>query len=162
MAYVPLWCKTSFSFLEGASQPEELLEKAHALGLPAMAVCDRDGVYGAPRAHLAAAQLGIRLIIGAQVTLEDGTTLILLVQNRAGYANLCRLITAGRLRSGKGACRITWDEVCGHANGLIAMWGGDSSLLVAGHDPGRQAGALRDAFGDRVYAIVARHRRDIE
>ena len=162
MAYVPLWCKTSFSFLEGASQPEELLEKAHALGLPAIAVCDRDGVYGAPRAHFAAAQLGIRLIIGAQATLEDGTTLILLAQNRAGYANLCRLITAGRLRSGKGACRITWDEVCGHANGLIALWGGDSSLLVVGQDPGRQAGALRDAFGDRVYAIVARHRRDIE
>jgi error-prone DNA polymerase len=162
MAYVPLWCKTSFSFLEGASQPEELLERAHALRVPAIAVCDRDGVYGAPRAHLAAARLGIPLIIGAQVTLQDATTLILLAQNRTGYANLCRLVTAGRLRSGKGACRVTWDEVCGHESGLIALWGGDSSLIVVGQDPGRQASALRDAFGDRVYAVVARHRRDIE
>src|ERR1700737_4793074 len=162
MTYVPLWCKSSFSFLEGASQPEELVGAARHLGLRSIALSDRDGLYGAPRAHLAARELDVHLIIGAQLTLEDATTLVLLVQNRHGYANLCRLITAGRLRSTKGACRVTWDEVCGHADGVIALWGGDRSLLVAEHDPAVQAGKLRDAFGDRMYAIAARHRREAE
>jgi error-prone DNA polymerase len=162
MTYVPLWCKSSFSFLEGASQPEDLVDAAHQLGLRSIALSDRDGLYGAPRAHLAARELDIHLIIGAQLTIEDATTLVLLVQDRHGYANLCRLITAGRLRSPKGEGRVTWEEVCAHAHGLIALWGGERSLLVGRDDPAVQAANLRDAFGDRVYAIAARHRRDGE
>ncbi|MCH7478617.1 MAG: PHP domain-containing protein [SAR324 cluster bacterium] len=97
--HVPLWCKSNHSFLEGASHPEELVETAHRLGLPALALTDRDGVYGVVRAHTRAKELGLPLLIGAQVTLDDDSLLLLLAQNRQGYANLCRLITIGRRRS---------------------------------------------------------------
>src|SRR3954468_28900 len=98
-SYVPLWCKSNFSFLEGASHPDELIEEASRLGLPALALTDRDGVYGVVRAHIKAREFGLKLIIGSQVTIDDGFSVVLLVQDRAGYANLCRLLTAGRLRS---------------------------------------------------------------
>ena len=124
LAYVPLWCKSNFSFLEGASHPDELVEEVYRLGLPAIAVTDRDGVYGIVRAHVKARELGMKLIIGAQMTVDDESTIVLLAQDRAGYANLCRLITKGRLRSEKGQSVVTWDEVCEHAIGLIALWGG--------------------------------------
>jgi len=160
--YTPLWCKSVFSFLEGASHPEELVEEAHHLGLRSVALVDRDGVYGIVRAHVAAREAGIHLIVGAQVTLTDGSAIVLLARTREGYANLCRLLTAGRLRSPKGACAVTWDEVCAHAGGLIALWGGDRSLLAGPSDPDAIAGRLREAFGDALYALVARHRRDTE
>jgi error-prone DNA polymerase len=168
MSYVPLWCKTNFSFHEGASHPEELVEEAHRLGLRAIAITDRDGVYGIVEAYLKARELGVQLIVGSQVTVSDGTVIVLLARDRTGYANLCRLLTAGRLRSPKGESSVTWDEVYGHAAGLIALWGGDRSLLVsessadAKSNPEAVAGHLRDAFHDGVYAMAARHRRDTE
>src|SRR5881396_1077158 len=100
-SYVPLWCKSNYSFLEGASHPDELVEEACRLGLPAIALTDRDGVYGVVRAHVKAREMGMKLIIGSQVTVADGSTIVLLAQDRSGYANLCRLITKGRLRSEK-------------------------------------------------------------
>src|SRR5690242_1330322 len=121
-SYVPLWCKSNLSFLEGASHPDELVDEAYRLGLPAIALTDRDGVYGAVRAHVRARELGMKLIIGAQVAVEDNSTVALLAQDREGYANLCRLITKGRLRSEKGESAASWDEVCAHAPGLIALW----------------------------------------
>jgi error-prone DNA polymerase len=161
-AYVPLWCKTNHSFLEGASHPEELVEAAQALGLPALAVTDRDGVHGLVRAHVTARQLGVPLIAGAQASLDDGTQIVLLAQDRGGYANLCRLLTAGRRRSAKGECAVSWAEVCAHAPGLLALWGGGAaegrSALTAPAAPDAIAGDLRDAFGDRLYALLARHR----
>src|SRR4029077_19383495 len=96
--YVPLWCKSNFSFLEGASHPDELVETAHCLGLPALALTDRDGVYGVVRAHVKARELGLKLLVGAQVSVDDGSAMVLVAQDRAGYANLCRLLSAGRLR----------------------------------------------------------------
>ncbi|MBI2460984.1 MAG: error-prone DNA polymerase [Candidatus Rokubacteria bacterium] len=157
--YVPLWCKSHFSFLEGASHPAELVEEAHRLGCPALALTDRDGVYGMVQAHVAARALGLRLIVGAQVTVDDGSVIVLLAQDRSGYANLCRLITTGRLRAPKGECAVTWDEVSAHAHGLLALWGGDRSRLVGEGEPDGVASRLRDAFGDRLYAVVVRHRR---
>src|SRR5215510_2437961 len=152
--YVPLFCKSNGSFLEGASHPEELVEEAHRLGLRAMALTDRDGVYGIVRAHEKARELGVQLLVGAQVTVEHGaeaedtSLLALLATDRSGYANLCGLLTAGRLRSEKGSSRVTWREVCERAPGLIALWGGDRSLLVDERDPpAAVAGALREAFG---------------
>ena len=163
MSYTPLWCKTHFSFLEGASSPEELLEAAAGYGLTALAVTDRDGVYGVVEAHLAARERGVRLITGAQVTVAGDSTLLLLAADRGGYANLCRLLTAGRLRSPKGESRVSWREVAAHAAGLVALWGGEASLLAAaGSDPDEAADVLRDAFGDRLYAVASRHRRDLE
>ena len=157
--YAPLWCKSNFSFLEGASHPEELIETCAAVGLEALALTDRDGIYGVVEAHVKARELGIRLIIGSTVTIDDGTCLVLLVVDREGYANLCRLLTLGRRRSAKGESRVGWQEVCVHAGGLIALWGGDCSLLVGPADPFFVAHELREAFGDRLYAMAARHRR---
>ncbi|MGH9463392.1 MAG: error-prone DNA polymerase [Vicinamibacteria bacterium] len=162
MSYVPLWCKTNGSFLEGASHPEELVEEAQRLGLRSLAVTDRDGVYGAVRAHVKAKEIGVRLLIGAQVTVEDESVIVLLAHDRRGYANLCRLLTTGRLRSDKGESSVSWNEICEHQRGLIALWGGDRSLLVGEGDPGQVAMRLREAFGDRIYAMAARHRRDTE
>jgi len=161
-SYVPLWCKSNFSFLEGASHPDELIEEAYRLGLPALAVTDRDGVYGIVRAHVKARELGLRLIVGSQVTADAESTIILLAQDRSGYANLCRLLTAGRLRSEKGESAVTWDEIYQHAAGLIALWGGDHSLIIAEVEPMEIAGNLHDAFGDRLYGMIARHRREDE
>src|SRR5205823_1191209 len=95
-SYVPLWCKSNFSFLEGASHPDELVEEANRLGLPVLALTDRDGVYGVVRAHVKAREAGLHLIIGSQVTVDDGSPIVLLVQDRSAYANLCRLLTASR------------------------------------------------------------------
>ena len=136
MSYVPLWCKSNFSLLEGASHPDELVEQAHALGIPALALTDRDGVHGVVRAHVKARELGVPLIVGAEITIgltagdeavagaeiTDGTrapasTCVLLAMNRTGYANLCRLITTGRLRRPKGESCVTWPEVCARAEG---------------------------------------------
>jgi error-prone DNA polymerase len=161
-SYVPLWCKSNFSFLEGASHPDELIEEAQRRGLSALALTDRDGVYGVVRAHVKARELGLRLIIGSQVTIEDESIIILLAEDRRGYANLCRLLTAGRLRSEKGESAVTWDEIYQHATGLIALWGGDQSLIVGEADPDEVAGTLHDVFGDRLYGMVVRHRQDDE
>jgi len=161
-SYVPLWCKTNFSFLEGASHPDELIEEAHRLGLSCLGLTDRDGVYGIVRAHVKAQELGLQLIIGSQVTIDDGSMILLLAQDRCGYANLCRLLTAGRLRSEKGESVVTWDEVCRHAIGLIALWGGEQSMVVGEIEPDGVAGNLRDAFGDRLYCMVTRHWREHE
>jgi len=153
MSYVPLWTKSNFSFLEGASHPSELVERAHELGLDALALTDRDGVYGLVRGHVAARESGIRLILGSQVTVGGADSgerdrIVLLAQDREGYANLCRLLTKGRLRCAKGESRVAWEEVCAHAEGLVALW-------MDGGDPA----VLKEAFGDRLYAAIARHRR---
>jgi len=185
-AYTPVWVKTNFSFLEGASHPHELVETAHRLGLPALAVTDRDGVYGLVRAHVRARELGVQLLLGSEVTVDDGASIVLLAQDRGGYANLCRLLTKGRRRCAKGESRVAWREVAEHASGLLALWGDAGSAGSAGSAgasgsgagarragdsggagarlggeacPGEVGGMLREAFGDRLYALVARHRR---
>jgi error-prone DNA polymerase len=159
MPYVPLWCKSNGSFLEGASHPEELVEETARLGLPALALTDRDGVYGIVRAHERARELGVRLVVGVQLTLEDDSELVLLAQDRRGYADLCELVTLGRRRSPKGESRTLWREVCERAGGLLALWGGGRSLLTAPVEPARVLDDLQAAFGDRLYALLARHRQ---
>jgi error-prone DNA polymerase len=160
--YIPLWCKSNFSFLEGASHPDELVEEARRLGLSSIALTDRDGVYGIVRAHAKAREIGLHLIVGSEITVNDGSTIVLLAQDRAGYANLCRLITVGRRRAPKGESAVAWNEICRHAPGLIALWGGARSLLVREADAEKIIGEMRDAFGDRLYAMLTRHRREDE
>jgi error-prone DNA polymerase len=223
--HAPLWCKSNFSFLEGASHPEELVEEAHRLGLGALALTDRDGVYGMVRAHVKAHDLGVQLICGAQISVAapgaplvdspisvvdlhdaerrgrgpgwghetdalapaaavtgrrrtrraaprqvalalDGpppaaaSRLVLLAIDRAGWTQLTRLLTIGRRRCDKGDALVTWPEVARHAGGLCALWGGEHSLLADEPDPPAQLiGEVRDAFGDRLYAMLARHRQ---
>ena len=155
---IPLWCKSNFSFLEGASHPEELVETCAELGFEGLALTDRDGVYGAVEAHVKARELGLKLILGSEVSVDDGSTIVLLAASREGYAHLCRLLTLGRRRAAKGASRVDWREVCAHATDLVALWGGERSLLGGEAEPFFVAHALREAFGDRLYAMAARHR----
>lgn len=165
--YVPLWVKTHYSFLEGASSPAELIQEARRLGLEAMAITDRDGLYGVVRAHVAAREMGIKLLIGAQLSMgrpdmspcQPLSTVIVLAMDRGGYANLCRLITRGRMRCPKGKSLLSWDELCEHASGLLLLVGGDGTLLGEESDPTPLLGILQEAFGDRIYALLARHRR---
>lgn len=158
-SYVPLFCKSNFSFLEGASHPEELIEQAAHLGVRSLALSDRNGVQGIVRAHVAAREHGIQLLIGSQMTIDDGSSIVLIAADRAGYAQLCRLITKGRRRSAKGECTVSWHEVCAHADGVLALWGGDESLLIGDADPIFVARDLKDAFGERLFAMLTRHRR---
>ncbi len=157
-SYCPLWCKSNFSFLEGASHPDELVEEAARVGIRTLALTDRDGVYGLVRAFVKARELGVHVIAGSQIGVEDGSHLVLLAADRRGYANLCNLISDGRLRSPKGESMVRWREVCERAEGVIALWGGDGSLLAGPADPVFVARDLKDAFGDRLYAMVTRHR----
>ncbi|HEU5397444.1 MAG TPA: error-prone DNA polymerase, partial [Verrucomicrobiae bacterium] len=119
--YVELHCRSAFSFLRGASTPEQLATRAAELNLPAVALCDRDGVYGAPRFFSRARELGVRPIVGAELTMEDGLILPVLVKSRRGYENLCQLLTRAHLRNVKGACSIRWNELPEFADGWVAL-----------------------------------------
>ncbi len=167
MAYVELRCASAFSFLRGASAPEDLVERAAALDYPALALGDRDGLYGAPRFYRAAKEAGVHPIVGADVGLRGGGRLYLLVENRQGYKNLCRLITAGQLRSPKGTCESLWEEVEECSRGLLCLVGAKASPLSPylprpGH-PGdlegacRELGRLASIFEGRIYIEIGRH-----
>ena len=156
MNYIELHARSAFSFLEGASVPEELIAAGKALEMPAMALLDRDGVYGSPRFHLAAQKIGMKAHIGAEITVSSlksqvsshetnlglGTwdlgqqhaahrketfSLPVLVRNRTGYQNLCRLVTLMKLRVPKhakpGECAVSPDELAEYAEGLVCLTG---------------------------------------
>src|SRR5271163_2020766 len=162
--YVELHARSAFSFLEGASLPETLVARAGALGFPAMALLDRDGVYGAARFHLAAQKNNIRAHIGAEVTSVEGFRYALLAKSRVGYQNLCRLITRMKLRAAKGEGSITAEELAEHSVGLVCLTGGEEGPLA--HALGRggvEAGieSVRRLCGilgrDNIYVELQRH-----
>jgi len=155
--YVELHARSAFSFLRGAATPEELIAVCSALEMPAMALLDNDGVYGAARFHLAAQKIGIKAHIGAEITVRHQTSegrkqkaksrnqkaerndaqtfaLPVLVRNRTGYQNLCRLITLMKLRVPKhakpGECAVTLDELAEYAEGLVCLTGADDVFLA--------------------------------
>src|SRR5438132_111965 len=123
MPYIELHACSAFSFLRGGSFPEQLAEVAAELEMPAMALCDRNGVYGAQRFSVAAREHNVRPIIGAELSMEDFSILPVLVENRAGYKNLCELLTQAHLRSEKGKCAVQWSELPQFADGLVAFLG---------------------------------------
>jgi error-prone DNA polymerase len=127
MSYVELHACSAFSFLRGGSFPEQLAEVAAELEMPAMALLDRDGVYGAQRFSVAAREQNVRPIIGCELSMEDDSVLPVLVENRAGYKNLCELLTQAHLRSEKGKCAVRWNELPQFAKGLVALFGLDSA-----------------------------------
>jgi error-prone DNA polymerase len=156
-AYAELHCLTNFSFLRGASHPAELVVRAAELGYAALAITDRNSLAGVVRAHLAARQHGLRLLIGAEITPEDAPPVVLLATDRAAYGRLARLITAGRLRVRKGACRLYFADVAEHAEGLLAL------VVPPMHPPDagelatlqERLGAYRAVFGNRTYLATA-------
>ncbi|HWY52105.1 MAG TPA: error-prone DNA polymerase [Chthoniobacterales bacterium] len=129
MKFVELHSCSAFSFLRGGSFPEQLAETAAELEMPAMALLDRNGVYGAQRFSVAAREHNVRPIIGAELSMEDGSILPVLVENRTGYKNLCELLTQAHLRCEKGKCEIKWDELPQFTEGLVALFG---ASLIAG------------------------------
>ncbi len=146
-AYAELFCRSHFSFLEGASSPEELVARAAAAGLDSLALTDRDGVYGLVRAHRVAKEAGLHLIAGSLVTLRDHPSLVLLVRDRDGWANLCRLLTLARRDRPKGHALLELGPLLEHARGLTALLHGP---WTAG-----QAAPLREAFGERAALAVS-------
>jgi error-prone DNA polymerase len=132
MSYIELHACSAFSFLRGGSFPEHLADSAAALGMPAMALLDRNGVYGAQRFSVKAREHGVRPIVGAELTMEDGSILPVLVKSRTGYANLCSLLTEAHLRSEmKGECAVKWNELANFSEGLVAL-SGRVGILPAG------------------------------
>jgi error-prone DNA polymerase len=138
MPYIELHACSAFSFLRGASFPEQLAETAAELEMPALALLDRNGVYGAQRFSVAAREQNIRPIIGCELSMEDGGMLPVLVENRTGYRNLCELLTQAHLRSEKGQCAVRWEELPQFSEGLVAFLGsarvsraGDGVLAIA-------------------------------
>ncbi len=181
--YVELHARSAFSFLEGASVPETLIARCAALQMPAMALLDRDGLYGAPRFHMAAKKLRIQAHIGAEVSIADmgnqaelpnwmpnqipsmPVRLSLLVETREGYQNLSRLITRYKLReSAKGTGAATLQEVAECSSGLVCITGGEEGPLAAalsrgGYEAARtEVERLVHIFGARnVYVELQRH-----
>jgi error-prone DNA polymerase len=150
MSYVELHACSAFSFLRGGSFPEQLAEVAAKLEMPAMALLDRNGVYGAQRFSVAAREHNVRPIIGCELSMEDGGILPVLVENRTGYKNLCELLTQAHLRSEKGKCAVRWDELPQFAEGLIALFG-----LGSTED---HVQILIDTFGhENVFVELQRH-----
>src|SRR5260370_8386510 len=129
--YTEMHARSAFSFLEGASVPEEMAAACARLGMSAMAVLDRDGVYGAPRFYLAAKKISVRAHIGAEVTSAQGWRYPLLVESREGYQNLCRLITRMKLRARKGEGHIECEEIAAMHAGLICLTGAKEGPLAA-------------------------------
>jgi error-prone DNA polymerase len=156
--YVELRCRSAFSFLSGASLPEDMVDRAATLGYDALALADRAGVYGAPRFFQAARRAGLRALVGADVPVADAGVLHLLVEDRPGYRNLCRLLTAGALGRAKGETEVTWGAVEEHAAGLYCLAGGAEGPLAAPATAEANLRRLRAIFGERLAVDVHRHR----
>jgi error-prone DNA polymerase len=183
--YAELRAASAFSFLNGASLPEDLLERAAALELPAVALVDTNGVSGAPRFYKAARQAGVKALVGAEVVLDPASPraglgplgivppplppgtppprLTLLVASRAGYKNLCKLLTAAAAGKPKGQAATTWEKVTAHADGLHVLAGGDESPLARGLSSGgldaarRELDRLAAIFPGRLHVELSRH-----
>jgi error-prone DNA polymerase len=144
-----LVCRTAFSFGEGASTPEEIVEQAAKLGLGAVGITDRDGVYGLPRAHRVARSLGVRILPGALLTLSDGPGVALLARDVGGWANLTRLITEARKEMPKGWGQLPLNTLLERSTGLEAILLGEWCV--------ERASAVQEAFG--AHASLALTRR---
>jgi len=149
--YAELHCHTNFSFLEGASHPDELVNRAREVGHRALAVTDRNTLAGVVRAHVAAKEAGLKLLVGSLLTPLDGPTLLVWAMNRPGYGRLARLLTIGRRSAPKGECRFTWDDLARHSAGLLA------GVVLADAENGTGCARAKELFGDRCYAMIDRH-----
>jgi error-prone DNA polymerase len=182
--YIELHASSAFSFLDGASLPEVLVDRAVALGYPALALLDRDGVYGAPRFHIAAKRAGIKAIIGTELTVSTASrersaagrsaegrgrasrtapreerlfTLPVLIESQGGYRNLCRLVTTMKLRAAKGEGALTFEDLDGHTGGLVAL-AGRTAIDGARYGIGGLVDRIVGTFGaSQVYVELQRH-----
>ena len=153
MPYVELHCHSNYSFKEGASHVDELLDRAKELGYPALALTDHDNLCGSMHFAEYARSVGIQPINGVEVTLTDGSHLTLLAENRAGYGNLCQLLSCSYIEGGRKTPRLNPEHLKGHAEGVILLTGcpkGKLPGLLAGEQKSQAEAALRqylDWFG---------------
>ncbi|WP_132999261.1 error-prone DNA polymerase [Luteimonas arsenica] len=179
-SYAELHCLSDFSFLRGAASAEELFTRAAQCGYEALAITDECSLAGIVRAHEAAKITGVRLVVGAEFRLDDGLRLVLLVEDAAGYAQLCRLITIARRAAPKGEYRLSRPDVeaalsaataaapagAADASDAAGTTGAESpcglfALWLPGRDPDPAEGAwLRRVFGERAHLAVELHRED--
>ena len=169
MSYVELHACSAFSFLRGGSFPEQLGETAAELEMPAMALLDHNGVYGAQRFSVAAREHNVRPIVGCELSIDDGSVLPVLVENRTGYKNLCELLTQSHLRSEKGKCAVRWNELSKFAEGLVALFNASFANCRASvsdadfsrrftETPYKLIKILIDTFGrENVFVELQRH-----
>ena len=155
MQYAELQCVSHFSFLYGASSCDELFAQAATNGIAALAIADRNSLAGIVRAHVAAAEHRVRLIVGCRLELVDGAIVLVYPCDRPAYARLCRLLSAGKRRAGKAACHLTWDDVADHAEGLFAILVPDEPDAACVADL-RQ---LSTIFGPRAHLALSLRRR---
>ncbi len=153
--YAELQVTTHFSFLRGASSCEELFATAALMGIEALGIVDRNSLAGIVRAHEAAKTTGIRLVVGCRLDLSDGVSVLAYPTDQPAYSRLCRLLSIGKRRAGKGKCDLAWSDLAAHGEGLIA-------ILVPGiadEDCADRLKRLRDVFGDRAYLALSQRRR---
>jgi error-prone DNA polymerase len=163
--YAELHCRSNFSFLEGASHPEELVARGIELGLSAIALADRDGLYGAVRFAKAAKGSPLAAITGVELTFEAGPRIVLLAEDERGYANLAHAISAAQLRGKKRDARLRLADLDGKTGGLIALsashngWPEEALLRGDLATARERAATLRDLFGGRFYLELQHHLR---
>jgi error-prone DNA polymerase len=160
MKYAELDVTTNFSFLRGASHPDELISRAAALGHAALGITDLNSLAGMVRAHQAAKEAGIKLCVGARLRFTDAPDVLVWVEDRGGYAKLCRLLTLGKRRAEKGSCVLRLDDLLSSSAGLQA------ALVSQSIDPQTDdpvlpqveaaTGLLKDAFGERLSLAASR------
>jgi error-prone DNA polymerase len=165
MQYVELHARSAFTFLEGASLPEWLASVCAKYQMPAMALLDRNGVYGSPRFHIAAKRYKIKAHIGAEVSVTGHGNCPVLVESRTGYQNLCRLLTTAKLRTDKKAiATVTLKELQSHSEGLVCLSGDENGPLAHALQEGGVIAARRllqqltSIFGrENLYVELQRH-----
>ena len=153
--YAELQVTSPFSFLHSTSSAEELFAQAALYGIEALGITDRNSLAGIVRAHEAAKVTGVRLVVGARLDLADGTAVLAYPTDRPAYARLCRLLTLGKRRAGKGRCQLNWSDLVAYGDGLIAVLVPDLADAACG----LQLRRLREAFGDRAYLALTLRRR---
>src|SRR6185437_14573369 len=150
MNYADLQVTTHFSFFRGVSSTEELFSTAAMLGIMALGIVDRNSLAGMVRAHEAAKVAGVRLIVGCRLDLQCGTSLLVYPTDRKAYGRLCRLLTIGKSRAGKGQCHIDWPDVETWKEGLLAILLPDELT----NDLRTELARLGQIFGDRAYCAL--------
>ena len=153
--YVELQCMSYFSFLRACCSPAALFKQAQALGMEQLAIADRNTVAGMVRAHVAAKETGVRLIPGCHLALRDGMSLLVYPENRAGWGNLCRLLTLGKTRGGKGECFIDWQDVEDFSDNLMAIFIPDEADELCA----QRLRKFKARFADRAYMALTLRRR---
>ena len=155
MNYAELQVTTQYSFLRGASAVDELFYAAKELGIPALGIVDRNTLAGMVRALKAAEETGLRLVIGCRLDLRDDLSVLVYPTDRAAYSRLCRLLSIGKGRAGKGKCDLGWGDLVQWGEGLLC-------ILLPDRPDDVLAARLRDlhaAFGDRAYLALTLRRR---